>query len=161
MKLSFIFSVFQTKRQLSYQGSGGPGAGLYALPGLLSTRKDFNKAASTSSFHQPIAQPSENVDLIPAPNEYNVSFKFMPALSRFSIKFYAGFWCLDFIQNEINKYNLTHLCGGYFDSAHSLFLALFWLLALMGATYRGRVWAWIHMGAEHEGLTETFCHAFG
>ncbi|XP_002124181.2 O(6)-methylguanine-induced apoptosis 2-like [Ciona intestinalis] len=52
-----------------------PGAGSYNLPSLLSTRKEFNRA-NTSSFHQPIAIKTDHILVgpprAPAPNQYNV-----------------------------------------------------------------------------------------
>ena len=51
--------------------SSGPGPG-YSLPGLLTTRNDFNKAPSTGAFHSPIAKPVDYNKSTPAPNQYNV-----------------------------------------------------------------------------------------
>ncbi|XP_052774766.1 O(6)-methylguanine-induced apoptosis 2-like isoform X1 [Mya arenaria] len=64
----------KTKRQTRYLMSNAPGPGIYALPSLLSTQKDFNKAGSTSNFHRPIAVPLDNDprQIRPAPNAYDV-----------------------------------------------------------------------------------------
>ena len=49
----------------------GPGAGTYALPSQLQTRKDFNAGEGTSNFKKPIAQQTKK-DGNPAPNAYKV-----------------------------------------------------------------------------------------
>ena len=49
----------------------GPGAGTYALPSQLQTRKDFNASEGTSNFKKPIAQQTKK-DGNPAPNAYKV-----------------------------------------------------------------------------------------
>ena len=57
-------------------GSIGPGPLGYSLPSMLVTRKDFNKAASTSTFHKPIAvNMNDKTFKTPAPNSYNVSIQ--------------------------------------------------------------------------------------
>lgn len=60
---------------MKHESTCSPGSGAYTLPGLLSTRKEFNKAASTSVFHKPIAQPVETKHPSPAPNQYDVRIK--------------------------------------------------------------------------------------
>lgn len=57
--------------------SNAPGPGIYALPSLLTTQKDFNKSGATGNFHRPIAVPIENDPKHekPAPNAYNVSIE--------------------------------------------------------------------------------------
>ena len=50
----------------------GPGAGVYALPSLLQSAKDFNHGGNTSVFHKPIAQPRDPISKRPAPNSYDV-----------------------------------------------------------------------------------------
>ncbi|CAL1536431.1 unnamed protein product [Lymnaea stagnalis] len=62
----------KSKRQLNYTFSSGPGPGIYALPSLLSTRKDFNKCQVERLFQLPIAQTVEKNNGIPAPNTYEV-----------------------------------------------------------------------------------------
>lgn len=49
----------------------GPGPGKYALPNLLQSKADFNKA-NTSNFHQPIAQSHSRQEVLPSPTAYNV-----------------------------------------------------------------------------------------
>jgi len=55
--------------------SNAPGPGIYSLPSLLTTQKDFNKSGTTSNFHKLIAVPIENDPrhMKPAPNTYEVS----------------------------------------------------------------------------------------
>lgn len=64
----------KSKRQTRYLMSNAPGPGIYALPSLLNTQKDFNKSGTTANFHRPIAVPLENDPrhVKPAPNTYNV-----------------------------------------------------------------------------------------
>jgi hypothetical protein len=59
--------------------SNAPGPGIYALPSLLTTQKDFNKSGTSGNFHKPIAVPIENDPKHekPAPNAYNVSYDFV------------------------------------------------------------------------------------
>lgn len=64
--------VSKTRRVPRNKGTAGPGPA-YALPSMLSTRKDYNSAAVSSSFHSPIAVQREKGSLAPAPNSYNVS----------------------------------------------------------------------------------------
>nr|CAB3266661.1 O(6)-methylguanine-induced apoptosis 2-like [Phallusia mammillata] len=65
----------KTYRAMKSQQSRTPGAGSYNLPSLLSTRKEFNRANS-SSFHLPIALTTQDTMVgpvrAPAPNQYNV-----------------------------------------------------------------------------------------
>ena len=75
IKVSDFFVLFflpQTRRVPRNKGTAGPGPA-YALPSMLSTRKDYNSAAVSSSFHSPIAVQREKGSLAPAPNSYNVS----------------------------------------------------------------------------------------
>ena len=72
-----MFYCLQTKRAVRSHGSAYPGAGAYNLPSLLTTRKEFNQANS-SSFHTPIALKTTDDFLVgreraPAPNNYQVS----------------------------------------------------------------------------------------
>ena len=55
--------------------SNAPGPGIYALPNLLTTQKDFNKSGTTGNFHKPIAVRMEDDPKYhkPAPNAYDVS----------------------------------------------------------------------------------------
>jgi len=55
--------------------SNAPGPGVYALPSLLTTQKDYNKSGSTANFHKPIAVIIENDKKHhrPAPNAYEVT----------------------------------------------------------------------------------------
>ncbi|XP_046578091.1 O(6)-methylguanine-induced apoptosis 2-like [Haliotis rubra] len=62
----------KSKRGLKYHLSSAPGPGLYALQSTLVTKKDFNKAPTSSVFHKPIAQKISKLNGIPAPNSYNV-----------------------------------------------------------------------------------------
>ncbi|KAH3698604.1 O(6)-methylguanine-induced apoptosis 2-like [Dreissena polymorpha] len=64
----------KSKRQSRYLMSNAPGPGIYNLPGLLTTQKDFNKSGTTGNFHKPIAVPLENDPRHqkPAPNAYDV-----------------------------------------------------------------------------------------
>lgn len=66
----------KTKRSVRGHGSGNPGAGTYNLPSLLTTRKEFNQANS-SSFHTPIALKTDDFlvgrERAPAPNNYQVN----------------------------------------------------------------------------------------
>ena len=57
--------------------SNAPGPGIYALPNLLTTQKDFNKSGVTGNFHKPIAVRVEDDPKYekPAPNTYNVSYE--------------------------------------------------------------------------------------
>lgn len=64
---------FQSKRSIKYIASTAPGPGLYGLPSMLTTRKDFNRG-SQSVFCQPIAEHVEKTNGIPAPNMYNVCY---------------------------------------------------------------------------------------
>ncbi|XP_064625149.1 O(6)-methylguanine-induced apoptosis 2-like [Lineus longissimus] len=60
-------------RRLTKQGmSCSPGAGSYQVPLAILARKDFNRAKTTSVFHQPIAHKVEKTDGVPAPNSYEV-----------------------------------------------------------------------------------------
>ena len=59
------------RRILKNVTAAGPGAGVYALPSLLTTRKEYNKAACTSVFHKPIAQVTDKNCDKPAPNQYD------------------------------------------------------------------------------------------
>ena len=52
--------------------SNAPGPGIYALPGLLRTQKDFGRSVN-AVFATPIAEHVEKTNGIPAPNSYNVS----------------------------------------------------------------------------------------
>ncbi|PVD23430.1 hypothetical protein C0Q70_16699 [Pomacea canaliculata] len=61
----------KSKRSIKYIASTAPGPGLYGLPSMLTTRKDFNRG-SQSVFCQPIAEHVEKTNGIPAPNMYNV-----------------------------------------------------------------------------------------
>ncbi|CAK8686856.1 unnamed protein product [Clavelina lepadiformis] len=65
----------KSRRSKSIPTGALPGAGSYNLPSLLTTRKDFNQANS-SSFHHPIAQKTDHILITPqrapAPNRYNV-----------------------------------------------------------------------------------------
>ena len=65
---------FQSKRGSRYLMSNAPGPGIYALPALLTTQKDFNKSGTTGNFHKPIAVRIEDdpKHVKPAPNAYNV-----------------------------------------------------------------------------------------
>ncbi|KAL4235726.1 O(6)-methylguanine-induced apoptosis 2 [Mactra antiquata] len=64
----------KSKRQTRYLMSNAPGPGIYGLPSLLSTRKDFNKSGTTGNFHKPIAVVNEQdaKHVKPAPNAYDV-----------------------------------------------------------------------------------------
>ncbi|XP_005101521.1 O(6)-methylguanine-induced apoptosis 2 isoform X2 [Aplysia californica] len=62
----------KSKRQGRYFSSAGPGPGSYALPSLLSTRKDFNKCQVERLFQMPIAEAREKINEVPAPNSYEV-----------------------------------------------------------------------------------------
>ena len=74
ISVSDIRFLFKDNRILKYQGSIGPGPLGYALPSMLASRKDFNKASATSTFHKPIATIIEDKTFkTPAPNTYNVS----------------------------------------------------------------------------------------
>jgi hypothetical protein len=64
--------IFQSKRGVKYFMTSAPGPGVYALPNLLVTRKDFNKSDTTSNFKKPIAQQIERVEKAPGPNQYDV-----------------------------------------------------------------------------------------
>ncbi|CAH1253447.1 STPG1 [Branchiostoma lanceolatum] len=61
----------KSKRKQSHTVPAGPGP-VYALPSLLRTQGDFNKAGCTGSFHRPIAVSTEKPDYKPAPNTYTV-----------------------------------------------------------------------------------------
>ena len=50
----------------------GPGAGMYGLPSMLTTKKEFNRAHTTSNFHKPIAKARDGMSKLPAPNSYDV-----------------------------------------------------------------------------------------
>lgn len=54
--------------------SNAPGPAMYALPSLLSSRRDFSKGYQ-SVFSQPIAEHTEKENGVPAPNSYEVSCK--------------------------------------------------------------------------------------
>ncbi|XP_059176190.1 O(6)-methylguanine-induced apoptosis 2-like [Physella acuta] len=62
----------KSKRQLSFALPSGPGPGIYALPSLLSTRKNFNRCKVERLFQLPIAQTVQKSDGVPAPNSYEV-----------------------------------------------------------------------------------------
>ncbi|CAG5118980.1 unnamed protein product [Candidula unifasciata] len=62
----------RSKRQLRYSDSSAPGPGIYALPSLLSTRKDFNRCRVERLFQLPIAKASRKTIGVPAPNAYEV-----------------------------------------------------------------------------------------
>ncbi|XP_033120954.1 O(6)-methylguanine-induced apoptosis 2-like [Anneissia japonica] len=66
--------VSKTQRNVRHKGTPGPGAAAYSLPSLLSTRNDFNKTVTTSSFQKRIAVPTEDkASSNPAPNKYDIS----------------------------------------------------------------------------------------
>ncbi|XP_052075026.1 O(6)-methylguanine-induced apoptosis 2-like [Mytilus californianus] len=62
----------KTKRGVKYFITAAPGPGVYGLPSMLVTRKDFNKAENSSNFHKPIAKVSDKVEKKPSPNTYDV-----------------------------------------------------------------------------------------
>ncbi|RUS76225.1 hypothetical protein EGW08_015998 [Elysia chlorotica] len=62
----------KSKRHFRYANTSGPGPGIYGLPSLLSTRKDFNRSQVERLFQLPIAQKREKTDGVPAPNSYEV-----------------------------------------------------------------------------------------
>jgi len=62
----------KSKRQSRFFTAMAPGPGTYALPELLSTRKNFNKSQVERLFQLPIAHPTEKTDPVPAPNSYEV-----------------------------------------------------------------------------------------
>ncbi|XP_072170202.1 O(6)-methylguanine-induced apoptosis 2-like [Diadema setosum] len=64
--------VSKTKRAKHHKGTPGPGPA-YALPSMLTSRKDFNQAVASSSFHKPIAVVRDKESKLPAPNHYKVS----------------------------------------------------------------------------------------
>ncbi|XP_797702.1 O(6)-methylguanine-induced apoptosis 2 [Strongylocentrotus purpuratus] len=64
--------VSKEKRAKRHKTTPGPGPA-YALPSMLTTKKDFNNATATSSFHTPIAVPRDKESSLPAPNHYKVS----------------------------------------------------------------------------------------
>ena len=68
--LGFFFP--QSKRSTKFVMSNAPGPGIYSLPSLLTTRKDFNRGLQ-GVFAAPIAEHVEKSNGIPAPNNYNVS----------------------------------------------------------------------------------------
>ncbi|KAK3090498.1 hypothetical protein FSP39_012318 [Pinctada imbricata] len=64
----------KSKKGLKYTITAGPGPGVYALPTLLVTQKDFNKSESGRLFQKPIAHAAidEKKHMKPAPNQYQV-----------------------------------------------------------------------------------------
>lgn len=64
----------KSKRQTKYLMSNAPGPGIYALPSLLTSQKDFNKSGTTGNFHKPIANVvnDDPKHQKPAPNAYDV-----------------------------------------------------------------------------------------
>ncbi|XP_074642799.1 O(6)-methylguanine-induced apoptosis 2-like [Tubulanus polymorphus] len=60
------------KRITKHDPGCSPGAGSYNVALTLLSRKDFNKAPATRSFHMPIANPTEKLNGVPAPNQYSV-----------------------------------------------------------------------------------------
>ncbi|CAH1775559.1 unnamed protein product [Owenia fusiformis] len=62
----------KARRAPKHESTCGPGAAAYGLPSLLTTKKDYNKMTSTSSFHKPIAVQKEKPG-VPAPNNYEVN----------------------------------------------------------------------------------------
>ncbi|KAK3793750.1 hypothetical protein RRG08_043398 [Elysia crispata] len=62
----------KSKRHFRYANTSGPGPGIYGLPSLLTTRKDFNRCQVERLFQLPIAQRTEKTDGVPAPNSYEV-----------------------------------------------------------------------------------------
>ncbi|XP_064607152.1 O(6)-methylguanine-induced apoptosis 2-like [Liolophura sinensis] len=63
----------KSKRKFKYDIPSGPGPGIYSLPGLLSTRKDFNAANNSRTFQQPIAEKVVKEDWRPSPNQYDIA----------------------------------------------------------------------------------------
>ncbi|KAL8560738.1 hypothetical protein ACOMHN_046421 [Nucella lapillus] len=61
----------KSKRGTKFLMANGPGPGIYCLPSLLSTRKDFNRGVN-AAFSQPIAETVEKSNHVPPPNIYNV-----------------------------------------------------------------------------------------
>ncbi|XP_060072343.1 O(6)-methylguanine-induced apoptosis 2-like [Ylistrum balloti] len=62
----------KSKKGLKYQLTSAPGPGIYGLPSMLRTQRDYNQATCTSAFHKPIAQPSSKTEARPAPNQYDI-----------------------------------------------------------------------------------------
>ncbi|KAH9499813.1 O(6)-methylguanine-induced apoptosis 2 [Bulinus truncatus] len=62
----------KSKRKFQFLDTSGPGPGSYALPSMLSSRKDFNKCLVERLFQVPIAQIVQKTDGVPAPNTYEV-----------------------------------------------------------------------------------------
>ena len=52
--------------------SNAPGPGIYGLPSLLTTRKDFGRSVQ-GVFATPVAEYVEKTNGVPPPNVYNVS----------------------------------------------------------------------------------------
>ena len=75
----FVF-LSQSKRSTKFVMSNAPGPGIYSLPSLLTTRKDFNRGLQ-GVFAAPIAEHVEKSNGIPAPNNYNVSLAMSLLLS--------------------------------------------------------------------------------
>ncbi|XP_072045436.1 O(6)-methylguanine-induced apoptosis 2-like [Amphiura filiformis] len=94
--------VSKTRRVPRHKGTAGPGSAAYALPSMLSTRKDYNKIGTTSSFHSPIAVQRDKVGKAPAPNSYQVSDKLLHKHhgSQFQASFKSTSRRVDFNRNQ-------------------------------------------------------------
>ncbi|OWF47410.1 O(6)-methylguanine-induced apoptosis 2 [Mizuhopecten yessoensis] len=62
----------KSKKGLKYQLTSAPGPGIYGLPSMLRTQRDYNQATCTSAFHKPIAQTSNKTEVRPGPNQYDI-----------------------------------------------------------------------------------------
>ncbi|XP_076462501.1 O(6)-methylguanine-induced apoptosis 2-like [Babylonia areolata] len=61
----------KSKRATKFVMANGPGPGIYSLPSMLTTRRDFNRGVH-AAFAQPIAEQVDKANGVPPPNIYNV-----------------------------------------------------------------------------------------
>ena len=93
----------QSKRATKFVMSNAPGPGIYSLPSMLSSRKDFSRGLQ-GVFATPIAERVDKANGIPAPNNYNASV----SMFRWPRPFHHNFGFYTFYLVNVGL-NLKHL----------------------------------------------------